>query len=106
MPWQPFVLAALKTAALREAVAKAPEIVNTAANLIGKVRNRKRGGPDRDSTDDTADLQAELISQMAANQEALLRGMQAMASRLVVLSWALAATGALAIAALLLALLR
>ena len=46
------------------------------------------------------------LSQMAAHQEAMLRGLQAMAARLVVLSLALAATGAVAIAALLVALLR
>ena len=50
--------------------------------------------------------QAELISQMAAQEETLVRGMQTLSHRFALLSLAFVATGAVAIAALLVALLR
>ena len=49
--------------------------------------------------------QAELISRMATQEEAILRGLEALSTRMSFIYWALAGTIAVAIAALLVALL-
>ena len=106
----------------------ATTIVNTALNLSDRLdarnKDRQRRSPDADTdtlsmllTDvteikeqlDTIEGEsrehAELISRMAAQEEAMLRGIEALSTRVSKLFWASIGTGALAIAALLVALL-
>ena len=58
-----------------------------------------------DALEGSESAQAELISKMAAQEETLLRGLQAVSTRVTVLYWALAATVTVAAIALLFALL-
>ena len=106
----------------------ATTIVNTALSLSDRIearnkeRQRRSPGADTDTfsmllTDvteikerlDTMEGEsrehAELISRMAAQEEAMLRGIEALSTRVSKLFWASIGVGALAIAALLVALL-
>ena len=106
----------------------ATSIVNTALNLSDQqdARNKERqhrshdvdtdtlSGLHTDMTDIKERLEtmeaesrehAELISRMAAQEEAMLRGIEALSTRVSKLFWALIGASALAIAALLLAIL-
>ncbi len=59
-----------------------------------------------DTVEEDATSQADSIVQIARRADTLLEGIQSMLSRVIVLSWALTATAAVAISALVVALLR
>ena len=109
-------------------IKETPKIVDAALKLHDRVRSRNKGwqrpDPDAgadspqalrrdvkgilerlDALEDSESAQAELISKMVVQEEALLRGLQALSTRVTALYWALAVTVAVAAAALLFALL-
>ena len=106
----------------------ATNVVNTALTLSDRLdarnKERQRSRPDGqadtlsalgtevtqirerlDTTEGAARQQAELISRMAAQEEAILRGVENLSHRVTILNWALAGTIVLAAVALLGALL-
>ena len=121
----PRVLAAVPWEVL---IKEAPKIVDAALKLHDRVRSRNKGrqrpDPDAgadspqalrrdvkgilerlDALEDSESAQAKLISKMVVQEEALLRGLQALSTRVTALYWALAVTVTVAAAALLFALL-
>ena len=123
------ILTAMASVPWKEVITTAPKVMDSGLRLYESVRNRNRTRPTQGTDPEIDSLpelrremrgiqdrlgalegneveQAELISQMAKQEEALLRGMQTMSSRLIVLCWALAVMSAVAVAALLVALLK
>ncbi len=102
----------------KEIVVNTPMLMDVAAKLLDAAQRRGRSspGPGTEGSDSLPKLRADieqrlselekheleqssLISQMAAQEEALLRGMQALSTRVSILSWALAGTIAAVITA-------
>ena len=118
-----------KVVAWKDLIGTAPDVMAEARRLFESVNDRIRSRLSRGSTSVADSLQAlrtdvtsihaeldafesnqagqaELISQMAAQEETLVRGMQTLSHRLALLSLAVVTTSAVSIAALLIALLR
>ena len=129
MPWPLIARIAWRGIPWNRVLTEAPKIMNAGARLFASVSARNRSRTTRGSTAPTDNLQAlrtdvteaqerldacesnqagqaELISQMAAQEETLVRGMQTLSHRLALLSLAVVTTSAVSIAALLIALLR
>ena len=120
MPMLGFLLGAVPW---KEIVTATPRVMEVAAKLLDNAQQRRRPTSKSGAEDDSlpklrADLerqlgelerheieQTELISQMAQQEEALLRGMQALSTRVTILFWALVVAVAVAITALVIALL-